>query len=150
MHVTTKAMASGRVAREASMRCDEISVRLLLIAIMILGPVASVAAITSEEFQLRSGADIVALCATPASDSLYTAAVHMCHGFGAGTYQTIMAVTRHEKVAPVICAPDPVPSRNETVGRFLEWARRNPQYLTEPAVETMGRFFMTEFPCRPK
>ena len=132
------------------MRRFERSARELLLVLMILGPATPAAAITSEEFQLRSGADIVALCATPASDRLYTAAVHMCHGFGAGTYQTIMAVTRHEKVTPVICAPDPVPSRNETVGRFLEWARRNPQYLTEPAVETMGRFFITEFPCRPK
>ena len=132
------------------MRRDEISVRLVLIAIMILASVVPAAAITSAEFQLRSGADIVALCATPASDPLYTAAVHMCHGFGAGTYQTIMAMTRNEKVAPVICPPDPAPSRNEIVGRFLEWARRNPQYLTDPAVETVGRFFITEFPCRPK
>ena len=36
------------------------------------------------------------------------------------------------------------------VGRFLDWAKRNPQSLTEPAVETVGRFFIAEFPCRPK
>src|SRR4029453_6402427 len=57
----------GARGREASLRGDEISVRLLLIAIMTLGPVASAVAITSEEFQLRSGAAIVALCAPPAS-----------------------------------------------------------------------------------
>lgn len=126
------------------------SARLLLIAIVILGTAAVAAAITPEEFRLRSGADYVALCATPASDPLYQAAVHMCHGFGAGVYQTLTAVTRHEKLAPIICPPEPVPTRNETVGRFLEWSKRNPQRLTEPAVEVVARFFVTEFPCRPK
>ncbi len=129
---------------------NRMSARLLLIAIVTLGFAAPASAITAEEFRLRSGADLVALCATPATDPLYTAAVHMCHGFGAGTYQTIMALTRHEKLAPLICAPEPPPSRNETVARFLEWAKGNPQRLTEPAVEVVGRFFITEFPCPPK
>lgn len=123
------------------------SVCLLLMGFVSLGPVTSVSAITAEEFRLRSGSDLVTLCATPAADPLYTAAVHMCHGFGAGTYQAIAALTR---VQPIICPPEPPPSRNETVGRFLEWAKRNPQSLTEPAVETVGRFFIAEFPCRPK
>jgi len=107
-------------------------------------------ALSGDEFRLRSGADVVALCSAPASDPLFTAAVHMCHGFGAGTYQTIMALTRHEKLQPVLCPPEPAPSRNETVGRFLEWAKQNPQHLRDPAVETVGRFFITEFPCRPR
>ena len=74
----------------------------------------------------------------------------MCHGFGAGIYQTLMALTRHEKLQPIVCPPAPAPSRNETVVRLLDWAKRNPQYMTEPAVEMLGRFFITEFPCRPK
>ena len=123
---------------------------LLLLAFVTLGQAAPASAITAEEFLLRSGADVVALCATPPSDALYTAAVHMCHGFGAGTYQTLMALTRHEKVQPIVCPPAPAPSRNETVVRLLDWAKRNPQYMTEPAVEMLGRFFITEFPCRPK
>src|SRR5262249_31696579 len=66
-----------------------------LLVIAVLGVTSPAPAITQDEFRLRSGADVVALCSTPASDPLYTAAVHMCHGFGAGTYQTIMAMTRH-------------------------------------------------------
>jgi len=69
---------------------------------------------------------------------------------GAGTYQTLVAMTRDERPQPVICTPEPAPTRNETVARFLEWAKRHPQYLSDPAVETVGRFFVTEFPCRPK
>ena len=123
---------------------------LLLIATMTLVSVAPAAAITEDEFRLRSGADIVALCATPASDPLYVAAVHMCHGFGAGTYQTLMALTRRDKLDPVICPPDPPPTRNAVVARFVEWAKANPQYLSDPAVELVGRFLITEFPCKPK
>jgi hypothetical protein len=124
--------------------------RLLLIAAATLGLAAPASAISIEEFRLRSGADVVALCATPATDPLYASAIHMCHGFGIGTFQTITALTRHEKLEPLICPPVPSPPRNETVGRFLEWAKRNPQRLTEPAVEVVGRFFITEFPCPPK
>src|SRR5262249_7933187 len=118
-----------------------------LFALMISTGAASTSAITADEFRLRSGADLVALCSTPAADPLYTAAVHMCHGFGAGTYQTIVAMSRHEGNSPVICPPNPPPTRNETVGRFVDWAKKNPQRMTEPAVEVVARFLVTEFPC---
>ena len=123
---------------------------LLLIIALSLADAGSAAAITSDEFLLRSGADVVALCATPASDPLYTAAVHMCHGFGAGIYQTMTALMRHDKIASVVCPPNPVPTRNETVERFVSWAKRNPQQLPQPAAETVARFFMSEFPCQPR
>ena len=126
------------------------SVRLLLAALVLFGHAAAVSAITADEFRLRSGADYVALCSTPPSDPLYTAAIHMCHGFGAGTYQTILAMTRSEKVGPIICPPDPQPTRNEAIARFLEWAKQNPQRLTEPPVEVIARFLVTAFPCPAK
>ena len=116
----------------------------------ILGFTTAAPAITLDEFRLRSGADVVALCSTPASDPLYTAAVHMCHGFGAGAYQTIMAMTRHEKLKAVVCPPDPPPSRNEAVRLFVQWANDNPRYQAEPAVDFVGRFFLAQFPCNPK
>src|SRR3954453_14727362 len=124
------------------------AVSALLVAGVLIGHAAPSSAITADDFRLPSGADVVALCATPAADPLHAAALHMCHGFGAGAFQTIMALTRHEKLEPLICPPAPSPSRNETVAKFLDWAQSNPQHLTEPAVETVGRFFMSEFPCR--
>jgi hypothetical protein len=122
----------------------------LAIVVLAVGPATPVAAVTAEEFLLRSGADLVALCATPATDPLYTAAVHMCHGFGAGSYQTLVALARHDRVTPLICPPDPAPTRNATVARFVEWARVNTQYLGDPPADTVGRFLLTEFPCSPK
>jgi hypothetical protein len=119
-------------------------------ALLIAAHAAPAFAVTPEEFRLRSGADLVALCATATTDPLYTAAIHMCHGFGAGIFQTLTALARHDKLEPIVCPPEPTPSRNETVGRFLEWSRRNPQYASEPAAELVGRFFITTFPCRAK
>jgi hypothetical protein len=116
----------------------------------VLGLASPGGAVTTDNFLLRSGADVVALCATPATDPLYTAAVHMCHGFGAGTYQTILAMTRHDKIAPVVCPPAPPVSRNEVVQQFLAWAKDNQRALSEPAVDALGRFFITTYPCRPK
>lgn len=122
----------------------------LLFVIVVPGFIAPARAITPDEFGLRSGGDVVALCSTPASDPLYTAAVHMCHGFGAGTYRTIMAMTGQGRLQPVICPPDRVPSRNEVVRAFVQWANDNPRHLTEPAVDVLARFLITQFPCRPR
>ena len=122
----------------------------LLVAVAVLGLAAPADAVTTDNFLLRSGADVVALCSTPSADPLYNAAVHMCHGFGAGTYQTILAMTRHDKIAPVVCPPSAPVSRNEVVQQFLEWAKQNPRHLSEPAVDVVGRFFIAQYPCRPK
>lgn len=123
---------------------------LALLVVSMLAHGRTAEAITADEFRLRSGADLVALCATPSTDSLYTAAIHMCHGFGAGTFQTLVALARHDKLEPLVCPPEPTPSRNETVGRFLDWAKRNPQYLTDAPAEVVGRFFFAAFPCPRK
>jgi hypothetical protein len=122
----------------------------LLLALLVLGSSATSRATTTDQFTLRSGADLVALCSTPAADPLYTAAIHMCHGFGAGTYQTILAMTRHEKLTPIFCPPEPPIARNEAVGLFLEWAKVNPQYLSERPVDVVARFLIQRFPCGSK
>ena len=124
--------------------------RLLLVILAIVGLAAPATAFTPDDFQLRSGADLVALCSAPASDPLYTAAIHMCHGFAAGAYQTLMAVTRHEKLQPIICPPTPPPSRNDAIARLVEWTGRNPQFLKEPPAEVVARFLITTFPCPAK
>ena len=123
---------------------------LLVAAAATLGVAAPAAAVTADDFLLRSGTDLVALCSAPAGDPLYTAAIHMCHGFGAGTYQTMQAMTRHEKLKPVVCPPTPPPARNDVVSKFLGWAKANPQRLSEPPVEVLARFLLTEYPCPAK
>lgn len=124
--------------------------RSLPLTFVALAFATSSRATTEEQFRLRTGADLVALCSTRADDPLYGAAIHMCHGFGAGTYQTIQAMTRHEKLEPLFCPPDPPVLRNEAVQMFVEWAKQNPQHMGEPPVEVVGRFLIQKFPCAPE
>jgi len=49
----------------------------------------------------------------------------------------------------LVCAPDPRPSRNVTIDKLIEWAQSNPQYWSEPPVETEFRFLMKHWPCTP-
>jgi hypothetical protein len=104
-------------------------------------------AVTEENFQLKTGADLVALCSTPKDDPLFVAAIHMCHGFGVGTYQTIQALTNHEKLDPIVCPPNPPPTRNEGLQRFLGWAQANGSRLGERPADVLGRFLIETFPC---
>jgi Rap1a immunity proteins len=121
--------------------------RVLLATVVMLALAAPAAAVTEEQFRLRSGADLVAVCSTPTEDPLYVAAVHFCHGFGAGTFQTIQAMTTHEKLEPVLCPPNPLPTRNEGIRRFLDWAKSHQDEAQEPAVHYLGRFLLAQWPC---
>jgi hypothetical protein len=124
--------------------------RFALRYLLVLGMLAAVRpaiAVTPENFQIKTGADLVTLCATPTDDPLYTAAVHFCHGFCAGTYQTLQAITSHRKATPLFCPSNPPPSRNDAVQRFTAWAQKNPQYHGDAPADLIGRFLVTEFPC---
>jgi hypothetical protein len=59
----------------------------------------------------------------------------------------MMAMTTHEKLTPVLCPPNPPPSRNEGLARFLEWAKANAQRLGDPPAEVVGRYLVETFPC---
>jgi hypothetical protein len=122
-------------------------VRAVLAAVTVMLLAAPAAAVTEEQFQLRSGNDLVALCSTPTNDPLYVAAIHLCQGFGAGTYQTIQAMTTHEKLVPLLCPPNPPPTRNEGIRLFLEWAKSNQEKAQEPAVHYLGRFLVEKYRC---
>ena len=108
----------------------------------------SVLAATVDQFRVRSTADLVEICSTPANDPMYAAAISFCHGFAVGAYQYYLASVSGPEGKPFVCLPDPPPSRTEGVRMFVDWARQNPQYMGEPAVETLFRWLATTWPCR--
>jgi hypothetical protein len=122
-------------------------IRVVIATAGLLAMATSLRAVTTEHFVLRNGSDLVALCSTPQDDPLYTAAIHFCQGFGSGVYQTILALTTHEKLVPLMCPPNPPPSRNESLQRFLAWAKQRPDMLAEPPADVLGRFLVEQFPC---
>lgn len=122
-------------------------VRVAVMTGVLLAATLPARAVTTEQFRLRSGADLVSLCATPTDDPLYQAAIHFCHGFGSGVYQTMIALTTHEKLVPVLCPTNPPPTRNEGLARFLAWAKQHPEHQQDPPADFLGRFLLEQFPC---
>ena len=60
-----------------------------LILILLVVPLCALAA-TPDQFRVRSTADLVEICSTPASDPMYAAAMGFCHGFGVGAYYSML------------------------------------------------------------
>jgi Rap1a immunity proteins len=118
-----------------------------LILIISIVPVCALAA-TPDQFRVRSTADLVEICSTPANDSLYIAAISFCHGYAVGAYQYYRATVSGPQGKPFVCVPaDPPPTRTEGLQMFVAWARDNPQHMGEPAVETLFRWLTTTWPC---
>jgi Rap1a immunity proteins len=119
----------------------------MLMLMMLIGPVCALAA-TPDHFRVRSTADLVEICSTPADDPMYPAALSFCHGFAVGAYQYYRASVSGPEGKPFVCLPDPPPSRTEGLQMFMAWARENSQHMGEPAVETLFRWLATTWPCR--
>ena len=119
----------------------------VLILIASILPMCALAA-TPEHFRVRSTADLIQLCSTPANDPMFAAAISFCQGFAVGAYQYYRASVSGPEGRPFVCLPDPPPSRTEGLQMFVAWARQHPQYMDEPAVETLFRWLATTWPCR--
>src|SRR5262245_20320679 len=104
-------------------------------------------AVDSDNFRVRSTADLVAICSTPASDSMYPAAIGFCHGYGVGAFHYYQASNAGPRARQFVCIPDPPPSRTEAMQMFVEWARENPQYMGDLPVETLFRWLAAKWPC---
>ena len=65
----------------------------------------------------------------------------------AGQYSQTVAVARGR--TPLYCMPSPGPTHAEFQAAFVAWARANPQYAQERAVEGLSRFTSATYPCPP-
>ncbi len=82
-------------------------------------------------------------------DPLYHQAINFCHGYLVGAYHYHEAAALGPAGIQLVCAPDPRPSRNDTIDMFIDWAKAHPQHWGEPAVETEFRFLKEKWPCKP-
>lgn len=109
-------------------------------------PFSSLAA-TPESFQLHSAQDLSDLCAVTEGDPMAEAARSFCYGYLRGVHDLHSALKPTPKDRPLYCIPSPVPTRAEAGARFVEWSKANPQYMTEPAVDSLVRFAVATWPC---
>ena len=125
--------------------------RKLIIAALAataLLPLQTQAIPSIDSFELRSAQDLVDLCAVPDNDPMVEAAHGFCYGFlsGAGSYHR--ALNAGKDAHPLYCLPKTVESRAEVARLFVDWSRANPQYMGEPAIDTLIRFAVQTWPCK--
>lgn len=121
-----------------------------LVAGLGLAALPARAQVTPDNFVGGRVADLAALCAAGAGDSNVVSAVNFCHGFLMATGQFHAALTRPGgRVAPMFCLASPRPTVATITAGFVEWARANPQYAGDPAVEGVVRFATATSPCPP-
>jgi hypothetical protein len=119
----------------------------LLIVIVFLLPVVA-GAVNEKNFEVQTTEDIISLCTTSPDDPLYHQAINFCHGYLVGAYHYYLATSSGPAGIQLVCTPDPRPSRNETIGMFIDWAKAHPQYWNQPPVESEFRFLMEKWPCK--
>ena len=111
-------------------------------------PAAAQGEIAPTSYQMRSVSDLAALCSARPGGAKAEAAIHLCHGFltGVGQYH---AATRRigSPRPPLFCPPDPPPTLTQASAGFSTWARSNPQFAGEPAVDGLVRWAQATYPC---
>lgn len=75
-------------------------------------------------------------------------ATAFCRGFIIGAGQYHHAAKRPNERA-LFCLPTPGPTQQEFQTAFAAWARANPQFGSERAVEGLARFVSATYPCPP-
>jgi Rap1a immunity proteins len=105
------------------------------------------AAVTEDTFLARSTGDLVDLCTAAQSDPLYTAAVNFCHGFGIGVFRVLQEVDSARPSRHMFCMPNPMPTRNEALASFVQWAKANQDQMAQPAHDGIAGFLSQQYPC---
>lgn len=118
----------------------------LILTGLMINPVLA-GDLSVEDFEVKTTKDLIDLCTAPLDDPLYPKAIHFCHGYMVGAYHYYEASTAGPNAAPIVCPPEKRPSRDETVQKFVEWAKARPQYWNEMPVETEFRFLTEIWPC---
>ncbi|MCU0945137.1 MAG: hypothetical protein MUF65_07200 [Rubritepida sp.] len=90
-------------------------------------------------------ATLAELCGA-APDRSDAPATAFCRGFIVGAAQHHHATSSRR----AYCLPDPGPSQAEFQRGFAAWARANPQFGGERAVEGLTRFAAATYPCPPR
>jgi Rap1a immunity proteins len=123
-------------------------VRILFIAFLLFPNVAR--AVTADDFLVKTTQNLINLCTVSSKDPQHREAIHMCHGYLIGAFHYHEAAVSALGSQRLVCLPEkgPVPTRDEAIAMFVEWAKARPQYMQEMPVETEFRFLVEKWPCK--
>jgi hypothetical protein len=120
---------------------------LLIGALCVALMNAPAKAATTEDFQVRTTSEYVALCSADPGQANYVAAIHFCQGFASGAYQYYISLAAHSPNDRFVCLPDPPPSRDTALAAFVSWVNANPSAANDPPVDSMFHFLAETYPC---
>jgi hypothetical protein len=121
-----------------------------LVLFLFLAPFAAgtaIADVTDEDFMALKTRNLINLCTASPEDPHHREAIHFCHGYLVGAYHYYQAQTAGNEELKLFCVPEPKPTRNETIAKFISWTQQHPQYMNETPVETEFRFLAEQWPC---
>ena len=121
---------------------------VLLVVIVFLSP-GFAGAVTEKDFVADTTQDLLDLCTASPDDPLYDQAIGFCHGYLVGAWDYYEAQSSGPKGVQFVCPPEPMPSRNDSINMFIEWAQAHPQYRQKRPVDTEFRFLAEKWSCKP-
>ena len=113
----------------------------------VAAPGLAHAAVTQDNFVVRSTADLVTLCTAEQSDPLYTAAVNFCHGYAEGAVDVEEAHEAQKGARKLFCLPTPPPPRGAELSSFITWPTSQPARLDMPAIDGLFIYLAGRYPC---
>jgi Rap1a immunity proteins len=117
-------------------------------AALLLATPSADAQVTEQSFRGGRTSDLAALCGASGQDGLAQAALGYCQGFVVAAGQYHRALSAEGGVhRPIFCLPNPSPTFDQARSSFVAWARSNPQYAGEPAIDGLTRFAAETYPC---
>lgn len=103
--------------------------------------------VTRDDFLIVDTQDVVDVCTVPESDPMYTASIAFCHGYLVGAYQYHAAMFGQGKSKPVVCFPEPTPTRTQAIDQFVAWVKANPAVAKEKPADALTKFLVESWPC---
>lgn len=97
---------------------------------------------------VRTVNDLAAVCDPAWSGVPRLEAIAYCQGFltSAGQYHALLHPA-NGPMRPLFCVPNPGPTIAQSGIAFARWARENPGYGGEPALDGLIRWAQASFPC---
>lgn len=117
-----------------------------LLLAFVVSPRAD-AAVTEQNFEMRTTSDLLALCGVSPTDPNANAAIHFCHGFLVGVerlHRTVGDIYEGR----VYCLPkDALPTRDAVIDEFVAWGQANPGENYLPPVDGLLTWLGQSYPC---
>ena len=120
---------------------------LLTCGLLAAAAMAPCEAATPDNFAMRSGADLLAVCSTEPSDNPSSAAIGFCHGFIIGAYRVLEEVQEAESSGRLFCMASTPPNRMEAIKAYVAWLGARPYELTKLPTETIADYLAATYPC---